>query len=280
MKSHALTALLLWVAFFSKAAVPAGPAGNEWENPQLTGMNKLAPAAPLWPFASQQEAMAVMPEACSFVKNLDGKWAFSWVNIPDKRPVDFYNPNFDASGWDSIAVPGNWNVQGLGEDGSMRYGKPIYVNQKVIFRHQVKPDDWRGGVMRTPPENWTTYKDRNEVGSYRRSFTIPDNWNGRRVFLRFDGVDSFFYLWINGHYIGVSKNSRKAACFDVTDYVRKGENVVAVEVYRNSDGSFLEAQDMFRLPGIFRSVWLYSTPQTYLRDLQVRPLISERNNRG
>lgn len=89
MKSHALTALLLWVAFFSKAAVPAGPAGNEWENPQLTGMNKLAPAAPLWPFASQQEAMAVMPEACSFVKNLDGKWAFSWVNIPDKRPVDF-----------------------------------------------------------------------------------------------------------------------------------------------------------------------------------------------
>lgn len=280
MKSHALTALLLWVAFFSKAAVPAGPAGNEWENPQLTGMNKLAPAAPLWPFASQQEAMAVMPEACSFVKNLDGKWAFSWVNIPDKRPVDFYNPNFDASGWDSIAVPGNWNVQGLGEDGSMRYGKPIYVNQKVIFRHQVKPDDWRGGVMRTPPENWTTYKDRNEVGSYRRSFTIPDNWNGRRVFLRFDGVDSFFYLWINGHYIGFSKNSRNAACFDVTDYVRKGENVVAVEVYRNSDGSFLEAQDMSRLPGIFRSVWLYSTPQTYLRDLQVRPLISERNNRG
>ena len=125
--------------------------------------------------------------------------------------------------------------------------------------------------MRTPPEHWTTYKDRNEVGSYRRTFTIPDNWNGREIYINFDGVDSFFYLWINGSYIGFSKNSRNTATFDITDFVVKGENSVAVEVYRSSDGSFLEAQDMFRLPGIIRDTYLTSTPKWPFPILQCAP---------
>ena len=104
--------------------------------------------------------------------------------------------------------------------------------------------------MRTPPESWTTFGDRNEVGSYLRTFRVPQSWRGREVYICFDGVDSFFYLWVNGRYVGFSKNSRNAARFDITPYLHEGDNTVAVEVYRNSDGSFLEAQDMFRLPGI------------------------------
>ena len=125
--------------------------------------------------------------------------------------------------------------------------------------------------MRTPPTNWTTYKYRNEVGSYRRDFDIPQDWDGREVFISFDGVDSFFYLWINGQYVGFSKNSRNTASFNITPYLQKGKNTVAAEVYRSSDGSFLEAQDMFRLPGIFRTVALYSTPKVQVRDLVVIP---------
>ncbi|CEN40513.1 Beta-galactosidase (fragment) [Capnocytophaga canimorsus] len=132
-------------------------------------------------------------------------------------------------------------------------------------------DDWRKGVMRTPPTNWTTYEYRNEVGSYRREFTIPQDWKNREVFINFDGVDSFFYLWINGKYVGFSKNSRNLASFNITKYLQKGKNTVAVEVYRNSDGSFLEAQDMFRLAGIFRTVALTSVPKVQIRDLQVIP---------
>ena len=125
--------------------------------------------------------------------------------------------------------------------------------------------------MRTPPENWTTFKHRNEVGSYRREFTIPKDWDGKEVFINFDGVDSFFYLWINGNYVGFSKNSRNTASFNITPYLVKGTNIVAAEVYRSSDGSFLEAQDMFRLPGIYRNVSLTAVPQLHVRDLVATP---------
>ncbi|MDE6792262.1 MAG: beta-galactosidase, partial [Muribaculaceae bacterium] len=161
------------------------------------------------------------------------------------------------------------------KDGSMKYGKPIYVNQKVIFKHKVEKDDWKGGVMRTPPETWTTFTDRNEVGSYRRDFNIPKDWEDMEVYIDFAGVDSFFYLWINGKYVGFSKNSRNAARFNITRFLNPGKNTVAVEVYRNSDGSFLEAQDMFRLPGIFRSVSLYATPALQIRDLTAVPEITD-----
>lgn len=151
---------------------------------------------------------------------------------------------------------------------------PIYVNQWVIFKYNIAVDDWRQGVMREPPKNYTTYEYRNEVGSYKRSFEVPADWGNREVYISFDGVDSFFYLWINGHYVGFSKNSRNTARFDITPYIHKGTNDVSVEVYRSSDGSFLEAQDMFRLPGIFRTVAVYSTPKVHIRDLVVEPHFS------
>ena len=125
--------------------------------------------------------------------------------------------------------------------------------------------------MREPPKNYTTYEYRNEVGSYRRTFTLPATWNGRETYISFDGVDSFFYLWVNGHYVGCSKDSRDVAEFDISQWAKAGKNEVAVEVYRSSDGSFLEAQDMFRLPGIFRTVAVYSKPKVHVSDLKVIP---------
>ena len=247
------------------------PAGNEWESPQLLALNKEQPKAWFFNFASVESARKVLPDASEYYLSLDGTWRFHWVPTPGARPADFYRKDFDDTAWDNVTVPMNWNVAGIQKDGSQKYGTPIYVNPPVIFKHAVEVGDWKKGVMREPAQHHTTYKHRNEVGSYRRTFTLPAEWKGREVYLNFDGVDSFFYLWINGHYVGFSKNSRNLAAFNITKYLAdKGENVVAVEVYRNSDASFLEAQDMFRLPGIFRTVSLTATAAVQLRDVRVR----------
>lgn len=231
---------------FEYALNPSAPDGTEWQSPGRLSLNKEQPRATFYPFASAEQALGILPDNAAFYRSLDGPdWAFRWVGNPWERDSTFQTPGFDASKWDRIAVPGSWNIQGLQGDGTQKYGTPIYVNQPVIFFHQVKPDDWRGGVMRTPPTDWTTYKNRNEVGQYLRPFTVPESWKDREVYIEFDGVDSFFYLWINGKYVGFSKNSRVAARFDITPYINKPgeENTLAVEVYRSSDGSFLEAQD-------------------------------------
>ena len=248
------------------------PDGTEWQSPERLGYNKLQPRACFTSFASAEEARRVLPEHSSRRLSLDGTWKFHFAKTPDERPADFFQLGYDCSAWDDISVPSCWNLVGLQKDGSQKYGTPIYVNQPVIFYHEVKKDDWREGVMRTPPTNWTTYEYRNEVGSYRRTFDVPKAWKGQELFVEFDGVDSFFYLWVNGQYVGFSKNSRDAARFDITRYAHVGENVIAVEVYRNSDGSFLEAQDMFRLPGIFRSVSVYATPKVHIQDLRANAM--------
>lgn len=247
------------------------PNGNEWQSPEQLSYNKLQPRATFTSFASAKQARKLLPEYSSYRLSLDGQWKFHFAKNPDERPANFYKTDFNVSAWDDITVPGSWNIQGIQKDGSLKYGVPIYVNQWVIFKYNIAVDDWRKGVMRVPPKNYTTYKYRNEVGSYKRTFTIPNDWDGREIFVSFDGVDSFFYLWINGQYVGFSKNSRDIARFDISRYVHKGNNQIAVEVYRSSDGSFLEAQDMFRLPGIFRSVAVYATPKTHIQDMVVTP---------
>ncbi len=249
----------------------AAPTGGEWESPQQLSLNKEQPKAWFFNFASVESARKVLPDASEYYRSLDGTWRFNWVPNPSERPADFYKTDFDDTKWDNVEVPMSWNVYGIQKDGSQKYGTPIYVNQPVIFKHEVAVGDWKKGVMREPAPHHTTYKHRNEVGSYRRTFTIPEEWEGREIYINFDGVDSFFYLWINGQYVGFSKNSRNLAAFNITKYLaKKGENLVAVEVYRNSDASFLEAQDMFRLPGIFRTVSLTATSPVELRDLRVR----------
>lgn len=268
LTANAQQALLKGFAYEMQQA----PMGKEWESPEKLALNKEQPHSWFFAFSDKESARRVLPEYSSFFQSLNGNWKFNWVGNPDERPVDFFKSEFDVSGWDDVTVPMQWNVVGIQKNGDLKYGVPIYANQPVIFQHKVAVDDWKGGVMRTPPADWVTYKHRNEVGSYRRSFTIPENWENREVYINFDGVSSFFYLWINGKYVGFSKNSRNTSSFNITPYLNKeGENIVAVEVYRNSDGSFLEAQDMFRLPGIFRGVSLTSTSKLQVRDLRVRP---------
>ena len=256
----------------------AAPTGWEWQSPDSVAVNKQQPHAWFFSFRNVEEARKVLPENSSYWKSLDGLWKFHWAPNPDKRPKDFYRTDYDVSQWDDIKVPMNWNLAGLQKDGNNKYGDPLYSNQRVIFQHSWQPmNDWKGGVMRTPPANWMTYRNRNEVGSYRRTFSVPADWKGQQIYLNFDGVDSFFYLYINGKYVGFSKNSRNLAEFDITPYLNKEgeENTVAVEVYRHSDGSFLESQDMFRLPGIFRTVALVAKPQVQVRDIKAIPDLDE-----
>ncbi len=286
MQKTLLSGIVAVMALTASATTPLGgfaygdvaaPAGTEWENPEALGLNKEQPHAYFFNFASVDNALKVLPQYSEYYKSLDGTWKFNWVNHPDKRPQEFYKADFDASGWDDIQVPGCWNVQGIQTDGSLKYGKPIYTNQLVPFWvNRDSVGDWKGGVMREPLDrSYTTYTDRNEVGSYRRTFTVPADWKGREVYINFDGVDSFFYLWINGKYVGFSKNSRNLAQFNITRYLKpKGENTVALEVYRYSDAGMLEAQDMFRLPGIIRSTYLTAAPQAQISDLAVRTVIA------
>ena len=254
------------------------PTGWEWQSPDSVAVNKLQPHAWFFSFRNIDEARKVLPENSSYWKSLDGMWKFHWAPNPDERPKDFFRTDYDVSKWDDIKVPMSWNMAGLQRDGKNKYGDPLYSNQRVIFQHSWQPmNDWKGGVMRTPPKDWMTYRNRNEVGSYRRTFTVPADWKGQEIYLNFDGVDSFFYLYINGKYVGFSKNSRNLAEFNITPYLNKEgkENTVAVEVYRHSDGSFLESQDMFRLPGIFRTVALTAKPQVQVRDLKAIPDLDE-----
>ena len=253
----------------------AAPTGNEWQAPGELGYNKLPARALFSSFSSVDEARKVLPEYAKDYLSLDGEWRFHFSKNPDERPKDFFTRGYDDSRWDRLQVPVSWNMAGIQKDGTLKYGVPIYVNQWVIFKYNIEPGDWKKGVMREPPKNYTTYEYRNEVGSFRRSFDIPATWDGKEIYLNFDGVDSFFYLWINGRYVGFSKNSRNTARFDISPYINKGKNEIAVEVYRSSDGSFLEAQDMFRLPGIFRNVSVTATPKVHVADVKAIPAYTD-----
>ncbi|BDD12671.1 beta-galactosidase (plasmid) [Fulvitalea axinellae] len=229
---------------------------HDWENPNVIGRNKEKPHATLMPYATEAQAKAGDREASPFFQNLNGEWNFHWTKRPFDRPQEFYKPGFDVSGWDKIPVPSNWQMYG--------YGIPIYVNNIDHGR-----DPW--GELK-PPYISHEY---NPVGSYRRSFTVPENWDGRQVFIHFDGVMSAFYLWINGEKVGYSQGSMTPAEFDITPYLKKGENTLAAEVYRWSDGSFFEDQDMWRMSGIYRDVYLFSTPEAHIRDFHLKPALDQ-----
>ncbi len=212
----------------------------DWENELVTGINKEAPRASVMPAEQRQ-------------LSLNGEWKFHFSMTPAERPVDFYQPDYCVEDWADIPVPSNWQLYG--------FGTPIYTNYTYPFK--ANPPK----VTDTPPKNWTSFKERNSVGSYRRDFSLPESWQGERVMIRFDGVESAFYIWLNGQKVGYSEDSYTAAEFDLTPYVKPGNNTLAVEVYRWSDGSYLEDQDFWRLSGIFRDVTLFAQPQVHVRDL-------------
>lgn len=233
----------------------------DWENCAVIGINKEPAHCTLMPYSTIEEALAGDKKDSRYYQCLNGNWKFHWAKDPDSRPVEFYREDYDVSGWEEIPVPSSWQVYG--------YGTPVYTN--VTYPFKKNPPH----VMGIPPEDYTNYDARNPVGSYRTAFTVPGDWDGRKVFIVFDGVDSAFYLWVNGQKVGYSEGSRTPGEFDLTDYLRAGENIMAAEVYRYSDGSYLEDQDMWRLSGIFRDVYLYSTPMLHIRDFFALPDLDE-----
>lgn len=220
---------------------------RDWENPAVLGINKLPYHATLQLPSKQKE--------CKEIVSLDGQWLFHWSKDPESRPADFYQEQYDVSQWGQITVPGNWQLQG--------YGKPIYVNMQYPF-HRDRPS-----VTGEPNKDWYAYDHRNPVGSYVTFFDVTKEMLSKNLILHFGGVHSAMYVWINGQEVGYSQNSMSPAEFDVTKYVRKGKNKLAVEVYRWSDGSYLECQDMWRLSGIFRSVQLWVRPLVHIADYKV-----------
>ena len=233
-----------------------------WCNPLVVGRNKEAARATFVPFADAASALAAYAEPwldwtkSPFVQCLDGEWAFAWSPNPASAPDGFADPGFDVAGWDRIPVPSCWQM--LGDEflhGKPKYDVPIYTNVRYPF-----PIDNLPAVP----------QDDNPTGCYRRDFTVPAAWDGCQVFLHFEGVDSACTVWVNGHEVGYSQESRVPAEFNITPYLQPGENILAVQVLRWSDGSYLEDQDFWRLSGIYRSVWLWAAPPVHVRDFRVR----------
>lgn len=216
----------------------------DWENPKVFAINKLPPRASFFSYQSIEQALEFNPEASPYYKPLNGQWKFHWVEKPADRPKEFFQPTFDDSHWSEIEVPGNWELQG--------YGVPIYVSAGFGFTNDPQPP--------------AIPHDNNPVGSYRKYFTLPDHWNGQSVFIHLGAVTSAFYIWINGHKVGYSQDSKLPAEFDITPYIQKDRNLIALEVYRWCDGSYIEDQDFWRISGIERDVYLYTKPEANFRD--------------
>lgn len=231
----------------SVLAIQAQAQVHDWENPAVLGINKLPYHATLQLPSKEKE--------CKEIVSLDGQWLFHWSRNPEERPIDFYKEDYNVSQWGKINVPGNWQTQG--------YGTPIYININYPF---IKD---RPRVTAEPPKDWTAYENRNPVGSYVTFFDVTKEMLSQNLILHFGGVHSAFYVWVNGQKVGYSQNSMSPAEFDVTKYLRAGQNKLAVEVYRWSDGSYLEDQDMWRLSGIFRSVQLWVRPLVHIADYHV-----------
>ena len=219
----------------------------DWENPAVLGINKL-------PYHATLQLPSKWKE-CKEIVSLDGEWQFHWSRNPEERPVGFEREDYDVSQWHKIKVPGNWQTQG--------FGTPIYTNIEYPFKRN------RPSVTSEPPKDWTAYENRNPVGSYVTFVNVTKEMLAKNLILHFGGVHSAMYVWLNGKKVGYSQNSMSPAEFDVTSYLRVGMNKLAVEVYRWSDGSYLEDQDMWRLSGIFREVQLWVRPLVHIADYQV-----------
>jgi beta-galactosidase len=250
MKKHTLIyAILLLFALHTQAQqLPV-----ELQTPEIVSVNRMPMRAAAFAYENDELANKRNKEKSAYFLSLNGTWKFNWVKDPNKRPIDFYKTDFNDTAWDNFKVPANWELNG--------YGLPIYVNQPYEFAGRSLT-----GNRMNPP--FDIPEDNNPVGSYRKKITIPENWKNRQVFISLGAVKSAFYIWVNGKKVGYSEDSKLAAEFDITKYVKSGENTIALQVYRWSDGSYLECQDMWRISGIERDVYLYSTPKLDIRDFK------------
>jgi len=212
---------------------------SELLNPEVVSVNRMPMRSTAFAFENKQLASRREKEQSSYFQSLNGIWKFNWVKDPRKRPMNCYQIGYNDTQWDNFKVPSNWETNG--------YGTPIYLNQPYEFAGKK-----RIGKDLNPPFDIPV--DNNPVGSYRKKFTLPASWKGRQIFVNLGAVKSAFFIWINGRKVGYSEDSKLAAEFDITRYVNTGENVIALQVYRWSDASYLECQDMWRLSGIERDV--------------------------
>lgn len=262
LRRLALISVLGMVAgtFASVASAQASDDYPEWNNnPDVFQVGTEPPHATLMPYDTLARALRADRTDSAYRLGLDGTWKFQWSKNPASRQQDFFRTDVDDSSWDDIHVPSSWQTQG--------YDFPIYTN--ITYPFTGANGDFENPSYPFAPTRY------NPVGQYRRTFELPASWDGRRTFLHFDGVESAFYVWVNGQKVGYHESSFNQSEFDVTKYLHPGLNQVAVEVYRWSDGSWLEDQDMIRLAGIFRSVYLFSTPQVHLRDFRIRTPLSD-----
>lgn len=227
-----------------------------WENETVFGVNKERAHATRIPYPDTGSMQSdpyystpwTQPQS-AYYQTLNGAWKFHFTDNPDGRPQTFFQEGYDVSGWDVIEVPSNWEMKG--------YDQPIYCN--VEYPHANQPPYIR---RRSGQSGFGV----NPVGSYRRDFTIPQNWDGKQVFVNFGGIYSAAYVWVNGEYVGYTQAANTDHEFDITSKIRTGNNSISVQVFRWSDGSYLECQDMFRMSGLYRDVYLTATPKTFIRD--------------
>jgi len=254
------------------AAGVYGQTMTEWDDVKVSSVNRVTSHDLSIPFATAEDAQSLDLERSPYYKSLNGVWKFHWSADPSKAVSDFYTTDYDTSAWDDIDVPGCWQIYGYRNGKS--WDKPLYVNYRYPFAYT---SDY--SVMGSRSSDYTYNNNmKNPVGQYRRTFTVPDNWDGRDVFLRFNGAGHGYYVWVNGEYVGYAEDSYLPSDFNVTDKLQKGENSISVQVYRFTSGSFLECQDYWRLTGITRDVYLWSAPKARISDFFFRTTSLKSNN--
>ena len=262
MKHFFKTVLLLSATLPCFAQTPP-----EIQDANIIGINKLPPRTAIWPAPSAQEAQNTNYEHSVWVKSLNGKWDFFWSPDPQSRPVNFYKPEFNRNDWKKIEVPSIIERQG--------YGTPLYVNSTYPFK--VNPPF----IMDEPNHKYTTFKQRNPVGSFCRTFLLPEEWgNDKEIILHLAGAGPAAFIWINGEKVGYTQDPRLPAEFSINKYLKKGENLLAIEVYKYCDGSYLEDQDFWRLSGIFRDVFIRAVPKISLWDIYAQPELDLSSHKG
>lgn len=268
-KTLFFVALLSTQLAFSQTTTPTPNQKNDWENEAIFEINREPMHATMFPYETREIAMTNSREKSQFFQSLNGTWKFKWVPIAANRVMDFFTVKYKDQDWDDFAVPSNWEFKG--------YGTPIYVNHPYEFSTSPIANTSDEYVASKDPSKFPNPPNiphnNTPVGQYRRKFTVPETWKGRKTIVHLGAVKSAFYLWVNGQKVGYSEDSKLEAEFDISKYIKYGEvgNTIALEVYRFSDGSYLECQDMWRISGIEREVFLYSTSKVKIRDYFVKP---------
>lgn len=223
--------LLCWLA--AATALTAGAQSNEWQDAGVNAVNRMPMHGSWFAYESPEAAQTGDKTLSERFVTLNGNWKFNWVRDADQRPTDFFRVGYNDKGWNDMPVPGLWELNG--------YGDPVYLNVGYA---------WRGWFKNDPPH---VPVEQNHVGSYRRTVDIPAAWAGRQIVAHFGSVTSNIYLWVNGRYVGYSEDSKLEAEFDLTPYVKPGRNLIAFQVFRWCDGTYLEDQDFFRLSGVLKT---------------------------